>query len=345
VVQSWYPLALSKELRRGKVLARELSGRPVALFRGSSGQAAALHGRCAHLGADLARGDVAGDCLRCPFHNWSYNAQGQCTDVPCQKEIPAFARTFAYPTRERYGVVWVFNGPQPTFELPAFEQFPDASKLAVLHVKPKPLRVHPHVITCNGLDVQHFENVHDFTFWEPPTLEELNPSCLRMRMSVRVPPANLFLRLLRLVAGDRIEASVTTAGGNLALIEAMAGPLPFLMLNTHCPLPDGGTLSRTILFNPKRPLWQRLLGLQSLALFVAVSIMIYLVRDDVRTLEGIAFRPRLIEADEALRSYIRQVNRMEVFDPEGGKEREDEGSLELEQELEQEQEQEQEHPG
>lgn len=315
LLQSWYPLALSREIGRGRVVARQLLDRPVALYRTEAGSVHALHGRCAHLGADLARGQVEGDCLRCPFHQWSYASDGRCVDVPCLDEPPAFARTFGYPTRERHGVVWVFNGPEPSFEVPGLAGFRD-EEVSVTHVSPKELDVHPNVITCNGLDVQHFQSVHDFTFWEEPSLEELGPQTLRMNMSVRVPPANVFLRLLRLVAGDRIEASVTTYGGNLALIEAMAGPLPFLMLNTHVPLVSGGTQSRTVLFNPKRPWWQRLLGVQTVALSVAVAIMIYLVRDDVRTLQGIAFRPRLIEADAALRAYLRQVNRMPTFDPE-----------------------------
>lgn len=320
VPQSWYVIARAKDVRRGRAVSRELFGRRQVVFRSEAGRVAVLEARCPHLGADLAQGRVEGDCLRCPFHAWSYDASGACVEVPSQDEIPGFAKTFSYPTEERYGLIWVFNGPEPLFELPAFRGWDAERDLAPMHIRPKVLPVHPHVIACNGLDVQHFEAIHDFTFHAPPVLSEPDSYSVRLEMEVKVEPRNPFLRFLRLLAGDRVQASVTVMGGNVAVIEAMAGPIPFLMFNTHCHVPaEGGegfqTLSQTVLFNPRLAWWKRLLGLQFAAKWLGIAIMIYLLRDDVALLRRVQFRPRLIEADGALKALIKQVNRLPAFVP------------------------------
>lgn len=320
VPQSWYAIARSRDVKLGQAASRELFGRRQVVYRSEAGVPAVLEARCPHLGADLAQGRVEGACLRCPFHNWSYDASGSCVDVPSQDAVPAFAKTFSYPTRERYGLIWIFNGPEPLFELPAFAEWDAELDLVPMHIRPKVLPVHPHVIACNGLDIQHFESIHDFTFHEPPELSEPDPYSVRVSMQVRVEAKNLFLRFLRLLAGDRVQAVVTVVGGNVAVIEAMAGPIPFLMFNTHAHVSraEGGgfdTLSQTVLFNPRLAWWKRALGLQFAAKWLGIAIMIYLLRDDVHLLRRVQFRPRLIEADGALKVLIRQVNRLPVFAP------------------------------
>lgn len=320
VPQSWYVIARSRQVAKGQAVSRELFGRRQVVYRSEAGQAAVLEARCPHLGADLAQGRVEGDCLRCPFHAWRYDASGACVEVPSQEEIPAFAKTFSYPTRERYGLIWIFNGPEPLFELPAFQGWDAERDLVPMHIRPKVLPVHPHVIACNGLDVQHFESIHDFTFHSPPVLSEPDAFTLRLSMEVKVEARNPFLRFLRLLAGDRVQAAVSVVGGNVAVIEAMAGPIPFLMFNTHCHVPQEGqegfqTRSQTVLFSPRLAWWKRALGLQFAAKWLGIAIMIYLLRDDVHLLRRVQFRPRLIDADGALKVLIKQVNRMPVFAP------------------------------
>lgn len=39
---------------------------------------------CPHLGANLGVGGIVkGDCIECPFHQWSFRASdGECTNIP-----------------------------------------------------------------------------------------------------------------------------------------------------------------------------------------------------------------------------------------------------------------------
>ena len=63
--------------------------------------------------------------LRCPYHGWKYDTNGQCVDIPSEPVGSTFCnkvKLAAYPCVERGGVIWTYMGPpelQPP--LPEFE--------------------------------------------------------------------------------------------------------------------------------------------------------------------------------------------------------------------------------
>ncbi|NEE54936.1 Rieske (2Fe-2S) protein, partial [Streptomyces sp. SID8455] len=61
----WYPVALSRGVRSGRVAATAFAGERIALFRGRSGAVHALEDRCAHRQVPLSMGVVDGETLRC----------------------------------------------------------------------------------------------------------------------------------------------------------------------------------------------------------------------------------------------------------------------------------------
>src|SRR5579859_6438769 len=110
---TWYLFGAARELRRGPV-SREMLGRRLVAFRTASGRLCVMDARCAHLGADLGLGDVAGETIRCPFHHWEYGADGQCVHIPGNAEVvPALARQAVYPALERHGYIFFFNAREP----------------------------------------------------------------------------------------------------------------------------------------------------------------------------------------------------------------------------------------
>src|ERR1051325_5432523 len=114
---SWYMFCAAHELGQ-KPLAKTALGREMVAFRTASNQVGVMLARCAHMGANLAIGEVVGERLRCLFHHWEFDIHGQCQHIPLAAEIPAFARQQAFPTVERHGGVFFFNGTAPTFPLP-----------------------------------------------------------------------------------------------------------------------------------------------------------------------------------------------------------------------------------
>jgi phenylpropionate dioxygenase-like ring-hydroxylating dioxygenase large terminal subunit len=315
VVQSWYVAALSREVGRGRVISRALLDRRIALFRGENGRVQALAARCPHLGADLGHGSVAGNHLRCAFHHWSFAGNGRCVEIPYMNSIPAFGRTFAYPTEEKYGAVWIFNGPRPRFPLPCFSDWSEDELLRV-ELKPQQLDCHPHVVTCNGLDVQHFKTVHELEFAKEPVAREVDNYRIRLELKIRLRGRNLFEKSLRLLHGETLSATFTTWGGNMATIEGKVGPIHLLVLFSHRPLPGGRSASQTFLFVPKHHGLKRVFGADRLLVLGLKLIMGYILVKDRKLLDTLNFRTNLVSADAPLAAFIRQVNAMAVFDPE-----------------------------
>ncbi|GGJ91883.1 3-chlorobenzoate-3,4-dioxygenase [Streptomyces camponoticapitis] len=124
----WYPVALSKKVRRRRVLAATFAGERIALYRGDSGTVYAIEDRCAHRQVPLSMGVVEGEKLRCCYHAWAYRGDGRISQIPYLSKgdgrPPRGVR--GYPVREAYGLVFVFPGDParavatPLPELPAF---------------------------------------------------------------------------------------------------------------------------------------------------------------------------------------------------------------------------------
>lgn len=168
----WHPILPSDNLKDNPV-AVELLGRGLVLSR-LDGAAVVFDDVCRHLGAALSRGTVVDGCtLRCPYHGWSYDKSGRCVDIPARRgaAIPREARVRSYPTRERYGLVWVCLDEEPEREIPAFPEFGDSE----VHKGPLrtygPWRASAPRIVMAALDDTHFPWVHPGILGDPANPE------------------------------------------------------------------------------------------------------------------------------------------------------------------------------
>lgn len=161
--QSWYPICLSSDVGAGEVRGEDFLGGRVAVYRTEAGEIRIMSAFCPHVGADLAVGTVVEDRLRCAFHLWEYDASGRCVKTAVGDPPPPTARLFAFPTRERFGIVWAFNGTEPLFELPDFD-LPDND----LHLRTVrtgfALPVDPWEQCCQTPDFQHLRALHNIDF-------------------------------------------------------------------------------------------------------------------------------------------------------------------------------------
>jgi len=109
--QHWYPIARSRDLKKGKALGVSFAGEPIVLVRPVNGEVYALEDRCAHRQVPLSAGVVHEDVLQCGYHCWTYDRTGKCVNVPYLdpgQRLPNGVH--AYPCREAYGLIFVFPG-------------------------------------------------------------------------------------------------------------------------------------------------------------------------------------------------------------------------------------------
>src|SRR6185436_19326780 len=112
----WIPFALSRELpeRDGPPIRVEIMGEKLLAFRDSENRIGLIEGKCPHRGADLYWGRNEDCGIRCVFHGFKFDVEGNCVDMPIMVETDALrarAKILAYPTIERGGLLWAYMGP------------------------------------------------------------------------------------------------------------------------------------------------------------------------------------------------------------------------------------------
>jgi phenylpropionate dioxygenase-like ring-hydroxylating dioxygenase large terminal subunit len=151
-----------------------LLGEALAVFLTESGEPAVVADRCPHRGASLSMGKVVGTSIQCPYHGWEWaGSDGACTRIPSlpdQRQVPAGARTTAYPARLQWGLVWTVLD-EPLVELPQLPWF-EAEEWTWGHGAPFEAPVSLAVMIENFRDVAHFAFVHRDTLGAPPEVVE-----------------------------------------------------------------------------------------------------------------------------------------------------------------------------
>jgi len=112
----WIPALLAWELPEpdGPPVRVKLLGEELLAFRDTRGRVGLLAERCPHRQASLFLGRNEECGLRCVYHGWKFDVEGECVDMMNEPEELSFAhkiRTTAYPTVEAGGLIWAYLGP------------------------------------------------------------------------------------------------------------------------------------------------------------------------------------------------------------------------------------------
>jgi phthalate 4,5-dioxygenase len=92
----------------------QIMGEKLVAFRDSHGLVGVVDEFCAHRGVSLWFGRNEDCGLRCPYHGWKYDVNGQCVDLPSEPEesgMRAGIKLKSYPAIEQADVVWIYMGP------------------------------------------------------------------------------------------------------------------------------------------------------------------------------------------------------------------------------------------
>lgn len=231
--QCWYAVAMSDEVSIGQVVGKEFLDGRIVVWRGDDGVARVHSAYCRHMGADLALGEVEGCVLRCEFHHWEYGPDGRCAKIPVQDHIPERARLFTFPTQERFGLIWAFNGEEPLYDLPAFPTVVTEDIVSrVFQIDPLP--VPPYVILSNTHDFQHVAVMHGATMEHEPTQFDVQPYTIEFENQVHDP-----------TLGDTHQ-HFKIFGTNTLTLANQTGPMTLLSLFSATPINHGLTTGYTV---------------------------------------------------------------------------------------------------
>jgi phenylpropionate dioxygenase-like ring-hydroxylating dioxygenase large terminal subunit len=290
VCEGWYSVGRTRAVGRGAVMRAWIGKRDIVVYRDLSGELHAVERACPHLGADLALGKVVEKGLQCAFHRWCWGPDGRCV---AGGGVASGARISSFAVRERWGLIWVWAGRSPAYDLPLPEP---ENRAHVLRLPPQRLRCHGHVVLGNGLDLTHVVPVHRFRFVDDPAIEPEPPHRISVRIHARFDPT-VMRRILGL-AGKPARWRFTNIGPSLAWV-SVSSPTPFELVWAARPLPDGGCATQTLFFLPR---WS--------ALARAVPMMIATTLADRHILEGLEFRPGFVASDAVFARYAQLVEAM-----------------------------------
>jgi phenylpropionate dioxygenase-like ring-hydroxylating dioxygenase large terminal subunit len=128
-INFWYVAAQSKAVTNDKPSKIRMLGHDFALWRDSAGKVHCVANTCTHRSGSLGNGKLNGDCIECPYHGWTFDAEGRCVRIPSlgkDARIPERTRIDAYPVEEKYGLIHVFLGDLPEEERPPVFHLPEA---------------------------------------------------------------------------------------------------------------------------------------------------------------------------------------------------------------------------
>ncbi|HEY3917078.1 MAG TPA: Rieske 2Fe-2S domain-containing protein, partial [Stellaceae bacterium] len=140
----------------------KLLGEKLVAFRDTQGRIGLIDERCPHRTASLFFGRNEECGLRCVYHGWKFDVEGNCVDLPSEpwdKDFKRKIKITAYPCLERGGLVWAYMGPpelKPEFPDLLWTRLPATQRYVTRHIQ-----------ECNwlqalegGFDTSHLTFLH-----------------------------------------------------------------------------------------------------------------------------------------------------------------------------------------
>src|SRR6266576_2884429 len=113
----WIPAFLSSEIPSpdSPPVQVRIVGEELVAFRDSDGRIGLLDEHCSHRGTSLFYGRNEECGLRCIYHGWKYDVEGNVPETPAEPAGSVFKEKLhhpAYPTHEVNGIIFAYRGPR-----------------------------------------------------------------------------------------------------------------------------------------------------------------------------------------------------------------------------------------
>ncbi len=122
----WIPALLSEEITQPDCppVQVRILGEELVAFRDTKRKIGLLNEHCSHRGTSLFYGRNEDCGLRCIYHGWKYDVEGNVVDTPAEPANSDFKKKLrhpAYPTVEVAGIVFAYLGPKE--KMPLFPMY------------------------------------------------------------------------------------------------------------------------------------------------------------------------------------------------------------------------------
>jgi 5,5'-dehydrodivanillate O-demethylase len=160
----WYPIAFEQDFDSVPSTTVRLLSEDWTLYKTPSGKYGIIGEKCAHRRASLTYGVVHEDGIRCGYHGWKFDFDGQCVEQPAEADNQNFRDRVTMKSGKAQpmgGLIWVYVGPDPAPELPRFDVF---VKDGVRDVGYTTIPCNWLQIMENSVDPHHVEWLHGYYF-------------------------------------------------------------------------------------------------------------------------------------------------------------------------------------
>lgn len=228
----WFCVGAAADLPAGALRTEALFGRELVLYRTRAGRPALVEAHCPHMGAHFAHGGrVDGEHLRCPFHDFRFDADGACVATPYGQALPRGCRARTWPVVERDGLLFAWHHPQaaaPSFALPSH----DPAGWTRLRTHAWDLPSHPQEISENSVDLGHFQAIHRYRDLEVVAPLEVDGPTLRTTYAFHRRAADFGLP-----GTLRLEIQIRVLGLGCSIVDVHADRLPLRTRQYVLPTP------------------------------------------------------------------------------------------------------------
>jgi 5,5'-dehydrodivanillate O-demethylase len=204
----WHALAGSSELNEENPTKEvRLLSEDLVLFRSAAGQVGLIEPSCAHRKANLSYGVPEPEGIRCAYHGWLYDVNGNCVDQPSEPAGSRFkdkVHIKSYPVQELGGIIFAYLGPVPAPVLPRWDML--VWEGVERHIISMDLPCNWLQCMDNSLDPVHFEWLHNY--WGSYVLGMEKPPEERQEWKERMQSENARGRHEVKVGFDRFEYGI-----------------------------------------------------------------------------------------------------------------------------------------
>jgi phenylpropionate dioxygenase-like ring-hydroxylating dioxygenase large terminal subunit len=314
VTQGWYIACRIQEIPPGKAKSLTLCGQKIVIFRGEDNKIRALDAFCPHLGTDLGIGHVDGNLIRCFFHHWGFDGEGNCQNIPCSRDIPNQSKLQAYATEEKYGFIWIYPDSQAAYGVAEFDELKDKDLVCVADNSFE-RNCHHHICMMNGIDVQHLKTVHHLNVKMDLRLNEKQyENTIDFTLSGHFPNTTFREKLASKFLGNSYEYTMRYADACVGLLTIMKNVRifpPLYMIYAYTLVEVGKSQIQPIYIAAKR---KGFFGwLRTQFILYLTRLMYYFLRgEDGMIYDNIRYNPNaLLSIDEPLIKYMNYVNKLE----------------------------------